>query len=294
MCASMMALWYSPSADVLRTVCGDVRRDCHAEHVLSNTHVSFAHTSGTLNRENLIDARGPAATAMANSFPDVPTSSFGGGHESGWDTGPLPLIRITLNAAPPEQTPLGSEGGVPSTTHTANEMPGSPPTLLTSTPDKFPSSSTNLPGPTPGWDTGRYTTLLTIPTSSMPSATISSTGTTPSSSLAGISWIPGEACTYGTLNDLRPGTPPLFIAIAGIAVSWSLFFAWAVWHLWQSDDKNVGRRGHSHYRGPMELSVLRNFEKQKSGGHQAVATRTKNVIGLVSHDADETQETRPL
>lgn len=234
---------------------------------LPNTDVSFARTSSALARMNVIAAHDPAATIMANNYLDLPLSSSIVGPDTVWDTGhPFPNIKITLDAAPRGQTPVGSAGGGAST---ASGTPGNPSGLATLTTGEFSSPPTSLPESTSTLDFGPSTTLWTIAKPSTPPMLTISTGTTPSSTLTGTPWTPGEASIYGALEDLRSGKPPLFIAIMGIAVLWALFFAWAVWSLWQDDEKNTGRRCDAHCRGPMELDVLRSLKKPKDVGYQA-------------------------
>jgi hypothetical protein len=79
----------------------------------------------------------------------------------------------------------------------------------------------------------------------------------------------GELAQYSTMAELRPGTPPAFIAVVTFTVLWVAFFGWAVRKVWREDemeDEEEDRLKHSEWTGREASDGQRSDGKGKSSG----------------------------
>ena len=66
------------------------------------------------------------------------------------------------------------------------------------------------------------------------------------------------------MEDLRPGTPPVFFVVLGVTITWLLFCIWGVWHTWTRDEKD-DQPSHPHWRGLVGKATGRNSKTTRKG-----------------------------
>ncbi|KAK3209280.1 hypothetical protein GRF29_69g1340653 [Pseudopithomyces chartarum] len=235
-------------------------------------HVKNVAAPGETPEGSAGAAASEAGGAPASTPPPWTMSATPVGYEGKGSVNPenfLPHWTVTAAQAgsvAPGSSPIGIEWNVPTTSFTLTAPPvesagrGSPASTCAVGADEifgmcsFSSTGTSITADTSD---------LLVPTT-LSTVTVSGAETT--ESLGRVPMSKGELAQYGTMADLRPGTPPAFIVVVTFTVLWVAFFGWAVRKVWKEDEKeDEDRLKHSEWMG-QEASDGQRSDKGKSSG----------------------------